>query len=68
MGVKEFLSMMFSPEMFQWELMLALFLGSVLVAPFGAFTTRTLNEKYMHIILGLLIIMLGSCTLFKTFF
>ena len=68
MGVKEFLSIMFSPKMFQWELLLALFLGSVLVAPFGALTTRKLNEKYMHLILGVLIIVLGLWTLMKTYF
>ena len=67
MGVKEFLSIMFSPKMFQWELLLALFLGSVFVAPFGAFTTKKLNEKYIHIILGVLIITLGAWTLIKTY-
>lgn len=68
MPVDKFISVMFSKEMFQWELMLALLLGSVLVAPFGTFTTKILDEKYMHIILGLLIIMLGLVSLFKTYF
>ena len=61
-----FLKDMFSPQMFQWELLLALILGSVLVAPFGAFTTRVLKPERMHIILGLLITTLGAWTLIKT--
>lgn len=68
MPVKEFFIKMLSPQMFHWQLMLALFLGSILVAPFGAFTTRKLNEKYMHLILGVLIIILGAWTLYKTYF
>ena len=54
--------------MFNWELLLALLLGSVLVAPFGAFTTKKLDTRYMHIILGLLITGLGAWSLIKTFF
>lgn len=67
MPVKEFLIKMFSPEMFQWELMLALLIGSVVVAPFGAFTTKKLDTKYIHIILGVLITSLGVWTLIKTY-
>lgn len=65
--VKDFFVTMFSPKMFPWELMLALILGSVLVAPFGPLATRKLNEKYMHIILGVLIIILGAWSLYSTF-
>lgn len=66
-SVKSFFAKMFSPQMFQWELILALLIGSVLVAPFGAFTTMKLNEKYMHLILGVLITALGAWTLIKVF-
>lgn len=66
-SVSEFFSKMFSPKMFQWELILALILGSVLVAPFGAFTTRSLKKEKMHLILGILIIILGIGTLIKTY-
>ncbi len=62
----DFLGKMFSPEMFQWELFLALFLGCVLVAPFGAFTTRTLKKEKIHRLLGILITSLGILTLIKT--
>ena len=40
MPVGKMFATMFSPELFQWPLVLALLLGSVLVAPFGAFATR----------------------------
>jgi len=61
-----FIHQMFSPRMFQWELMLALLLGSVLVTPFGAFTTRTLRKEKLHYIVGILITGLGIWTLIKT--
>ncbi len=66
-SVSKFFVKMFSPKMFQWELILALILGSVLIAPFGAFTTRRLKKEKMHLILGLLIIVLGIWTLVKTY-
>lgn len=66
--VKDFFAKMFSPKMFHWELMLALLIGSVMVAPFGALTTKKLNEKYMHLILGVLVIILGIWSLIKTYF
>lgn len=66
-SVTEFFVKMFSPKMFQWELILALILGSVLIAPFGAFTTKSLKKEKMHLILGLLIIVLGIWTLVKTY-
>ena len=65
--VKDFFEKMFSPHMFQWELLLALTLGAILVAPFGAFTTSKINEKHMHFILGVLIIVLGLWTLIRTY-
>lgn len=67
MSVDEFFSRMFSYKMFQWELILALLLGSLLVAPFGAFTTRMLKKEKIHIILGLLVLGLGIWTLAKTY-
>lgn len=67
-SVSDFFSKMFSHKIFQWELILALVIGSVLVAPFGAFTTRSLKREKMHIILGILITVLGIWTLAKTYF
>ena len=63
-----FLSHMFSPQLFQWELILALLIGSITVTPFGAFITKTLNKKYLHYFLGVLITVLGIVTLYKTWF
>jgi len=64
----EFTTIMFSPKMFQWELILSLLLGSIFVAPFGAITTRILKEDKLHVVLGLLISVLGIWTLMKTYF
>jgi uncharacterized protein len=66
--VKDFFAQMFSPQLFPWELNLALILGVILVAPFGPLLTAKLNEKYMSRILGILIIVLGALTLYDAFF
>ena len=63
-----FTKTMFSGKLFQWELILALSLGSLIVAPFGALATRRLKRKYMNPILGGMIILLGIWTLGKTHF
>ncbi|KPK75600.1 MAG: hypothetical protein AMJ79_10805 [Phycisphaerae bacterium SM23_30] len=67
MPVSEFFSSMFSAELFQWELVLALLLGSVFVAPFGAFTTKIMKTKRLSMVLGILVTLLGIWTLWKTF-
>jgi len=67
LSVGSFMKTMFSPAMFNWELMLALLIGVVLVAPFGAFTTKKLSDKYMHLILGSLIAILGLWELLDTY-
>ena len=67
MPASEFFSMLFSPQLFQWELLMALLLGSIIVAPFAAFTTKLTKEK-LHYVLGILMLTLGIWTLFKTYF
>lgn len=62
----DFIARMFSPRMLQWELLLALLLGSVMVAPFGALTTQRLNSRVMKLLLGVLLCVLGLWTLIKT--
>ncbi len=52
--------------MFHWQVILALLIGSMLAAPFGAFTTRSLKKEKMHYILGVLISAPGAWTLIKT--
>ncbi len=66
MPFSEFVGYLFAPHMFRWELLLALFLGSIFVTPFGAFTTRIINQKIIHYLMGVLIIVLGLWTLIKT--
>jgi uncharacterized membrane protein YfcA len=61
-----FAKKMFSSQMFQWEIILALLIGSVLVTPFGAFTTRIMDEKKGKYIVGVIITVLGIWTLIKT--
>ena len=67
MPVADFFSIMFSHKIFQWELFVALILGSVFVAPFGAFTTKIIKTKNLSLILGILVLVLGIWTLYKTF-
>ena len=66
MPASEFFSMLFSPQLFQWELLMALLLGSIIVAPFAAFTTKLTKDKLRYIV-GTIIIVLGVWTLYKTF-
>ncbi len=66
MPVSNFLSLLFSSQVIQWELLLALIMGSVVVAPFAAFTTKLTKNKLRYII-GSIIIVLGVWTLYKTF-
>lgn len=67
MPASDFLITMFSPKLFQWELVLALLLGSVFVAPFGAFTTKIIKTKKLSLVLGVLVTLLGVWTLWKTY-
>ena len=68
MPASHFFQHMFSRQLFHWELVLALFIGSILVTPFGAFTTRSLKKEWMRYITGILITVLGISTLVKTWF
>ena len=61
----EFVSTMFSSRVFCWELVVALLLGSVFVAPFGAFATKIMKTEKLTIVLGILITTLGLWTLYK---
>lgn len=65
--ISQFLGVMFSEHMFPWELILALLLGSIFVAPFGAFTTRIMKPEKLHTVLGILITTLGILTLLKAY-
>ncbi|MEJ2054013.1 MAG: sulfite exporter TauE/SafE family protein [Calditrichaceae bacterium] len=66
MPFSKFTHHLFAPDMFSWELLLALLLGSVFVTPFGAFTTKVINKKILNYIIGITITLLGIWTLYKT--
>ncbi|MCF8239798.1 MAG: sulfite exporter TauE/SafE family protein [Melioribacteraceae bacterium] len=67
MRFADYMELMFSEKIFQWELYLALIAGSIFVTPFGAFTTKVINKKHLSLILGILITILGLWTLYKTY-
>jgi hypothetical protein len=62
-----FLTSMFSSKIFSWELCLALVAGAFFAAPFGALATKVLRTNMVRKAVGVLIIVLGSWTLIKTF-
>lgn len=66
MPFSEFIKKMVSPNMIQWELILALFIGSIIVAPLAAFTTKSIKKEKVYLIIGALITALGVWTLVKT--
>lgn len=61
----KFLHAMFSSNIFNWQVILALFIGSVLIAPFGAFTTKFLDKHLARFATGIIITVLGAWTLIK---
>jgi hypothetical protein len=63
----DFLTIMFSPKIFAWELCLALVAGAFLAAPFGALATRVLRNNIVQKAVGVLIVVLGIWTLVRTY-
>jgi len=68
MPASDFIKYIFSSKMLQWELILALLIGAVLVSPFGAFTTRSFKKEIARYLVGGLMMILGIWTLMKTWF
>jgi uncharacterized membrane protein YfcA len=66
MPFSKFLTTSFGNATFQWELVLALILGSVTVAPFGAFATKVMKKEQLSNILALFLLALGAGTLWCT--
>ena len=57
------------PEIYsQWQLLVALTLGVIIVAPIAAQVTRLLKKEKIHLILGIVMLVLGSWTLIKVFY
>jgi len=65
--VRNVFTAVFTKGIFQWELTLALLIGAVLVAPFGAFTTKNIHTAKLTWVLGILVSALGLWTLIKTY-
>ncbi len=66
MPFSEFIKKLISPDMIQWELVLALVIGSIIVAPFAAFTTKLIKKEKANQFIGILITSLGVWTMAKT--
>jgi hypothetical protein len=66
MPFAEFWRRTFVSGFLHWEMILALILGSVLVAPFGAFTTRALGARRLHRVVAVVMVGLGVWTLVGT--
>ena len=62
-----FLARMFSPDIFAWELCLALVAGAFLAAPFGALATKVLRKNIIRKAVGVLITVLGLLMLLRTY-
>ncbi len=50
-----------------WQIILGLIIGGTLAAPLGAFITKRIPHKPMMIVIGILIILVSSLTLIKSF-
>lgn len=62
----EIISIIFSRSIMRWDLVVALLIGVILVAPFGPLLTKKIGKKKWHYVLGPLIIALGVWVLIKT--
>jgi len=51
----------------RWDVVVALVLGAVVASPIGAHTTRKLGQKNLKEIIAVLLILLGSLALLKTY-
>lgn len=54
-------------DVLQWEMVVAMVIGAVVAAPFGAFTTSRIRRERAHRVLGVVIIVLGVWTLVRTY-
>jgi hypothetical protein len=65
MPMNKFLSNLFSENIFNPYIFIALTAGSIIVAPFGAFMTSRLKTDKLQTVLGIFVIILGLWTLSK---
>lgn len=67
MPLESFLNMLSSSRIWNWKLILALFIGSLLVFPLGEFSMVKLKNVKMNIFLGMLIVILRVWSLSLTY-
>lgn len=65
MPFADFSRIMFSHRIFRWELLLAVVLGAVCVAPFGALLTRVIVKDKMRYFVGAGVALLGLLNIVK---
>ena len=63
----DFFGRMFSHAVFPWELSLALIVGALVAAPFGALATKLLRTELVRKSVGVVIVILGGWILVKTY-
>ncbi|MBN2379630.1 sulfite exporter TauE/SafE family protein [candidate division WOR-3 bacterium] len=64
----EIVRIIFSNSIMRWDVLGALLIGVVAIAPLGPLLTRKIGNKKWHFVLGPLIILLGAWVLIKTHF
>ena len=55
-----------SGKSIDWSMALALAIGVAVSTPVAAFIVKTLESKYLKLIIGVLTVILGTLTVFKT--
>jgi len=65
--VEDIASSIFSTSILRWDLIVALLIGVIFVAPLGPLLTKKIIKMKWHYILGPLIILLGAWVLIKTY-
>jgi uncharacterized protein len=51
-----------------WQVVLGLIIGGTIAAPIGAYASTRINKKYMMILVGLVLIIVSSITVYKAIF
>ncbi len=60
-----FLTYMLTKGITDWSIVAVLSVGAILATPLGAITTKRIGDRYLKLILGLLVAVLGAWTLLK---
>ncbi len=63
--VDEIVSSIFSPALLRWDLIVALIIGAMLIAPLGPRLTKAIHREKWNYVLGPIMIVLGALVLIK---